>query len=245
MQRATTHLISATATATAVKETPATTGISLATLAEQLTLAEASDVEVFAARWAHGFFVWLGAWAQSAAREDESPDGRKPHATCNVRSPLDDAPRSQSAIEERSELFVYPLRKRVESELAFVSIGRLAGNDVAIRDETISKFHAYVKPDAFGSFVLLQDGRSRNGTFVDGARVARRGEGEPMLLASGQHVRFGSVSMSYLAADAVLELVRAHDATHEATRGHPFPRNAFSPMPTLSFPSFLGETTHE
>lgn len=223
---------------------PTTTGIPLATLAERLTLAEASDVDAFAAHWAPSFFLWLGAWASAAAREDDNPTSRRLHPTYNARSPLD-IPRAQSAIEERTELFVYPVRKRAESALAFVSIGRLAGNDIAIRDDTISKFHAYMKPDASGMFALLQDGRSRNGTFVDGARVARRGEGDPMQLRTGQHVRFGSVSMSFLDAASVLQLVRAHDASREAARAHPFPRASFAPTPAYPFPSFITETTRE
>lgn len=231
-----------TTTTTSIATT--TTGIPLATIAEQLTLAETSDVDVFAERWAPAFFLWLGAWASAAARDDDSPTHRRPHPTFNARSPLE-VPRAQSAIEERTELFVYPVRRRPQSELAFVSIGRLAGNDVAIRDDTISKFHAYVKPDASGMFTLLQDGRSRNGTFVDGTRVARRGEGDPVPLRTGQHVRFGSVSMSYLDAASVLQLARAHDASRVAARAHPFPRTSFSPTPAYPFPSFLSETTRE
>src|SRR5687768_6857597 len=38
--------------------------------------------------------------------------------------------------------YVHPVRRQPDSLHPFVSIGRLQGNDVAFRDETVSKFHA-------------------------------------------------------------------------------------------------------
>lgn len=229
-----------------------TTGIPLGAFAEQLTLAEASDPMVLARRFASGFFLWLGTWAK-ASREDETPTGRHRPQRRSFAIPRDvrglsvDAhtARAQSAIEELPEIFLYPVRRRADSDLAFVSIGRLAGNDLAVRDDTVSKFHAYIKadPDAEGAFVLLQDGRSRNGTFVDGVRVARRGEGPPTVLRAGQHVRFGSVSMSFVDATALLQLVRTHDATRARARAlslsSDLPRASAAPTPAFRSPALL------
>lgn len=212
-----------------------TTGILLATLAERLSLAEVSDPAVLAAHHAPAFFAWLGAWGPRA-QEDEQPTTRRrrPHGTGEI-GVLPDAidlswqrgPRAgpQSAILEHVDLLLFPVRRRPGSELRFVSIGRLVGNDIAVCDDTISKFHAYVKPDDTGALVLLQDGRSRNGTFVDGARVARRGEGEPTRLSSGQHVRIGSVAMSFLDAAAVLRLAQQRMG---GPRRPPLPRQPHS-----------------
>lgn len=103
---------------------------------------------------------------------------------------------------------VFPIKRLATSQFPFVSIGRLDGNDIALGDPTVSKFHAYLKADESGAFVLLQDGRSQNGTFVDGLGVAQRHVGPPTLLTSGQNVRFGSVSLAYLDAQAVMRLAQ-------------------------------------
>lgn len=106
-------------------------------------------------------------------------------------------------------MLAFPIAKRDDSELSFVSIGRLAGNDVVLPSESISKFHAYVKADESGALVLLQDGRSSNGTFVDGQPVGRRGEGPPTLLRNGCAVRFANLSMVTVDYEALIKLARA------------------------------------
>ena len=40
---------------------------------------------------------------------------------------------------------VLPVRRRPESAHNFISVGRVAGNDVCLFDATVSKFHAYFK----------------------------------------------------------------------------------------------------
>lgn len=128
-----------------------------------------------------------------------------------------EAVRSDTAeFDIAAEMRVFALRKRPESLLPFVSIGRLDGNDIALPAEGVSKFHAYVKADANGELLLLQDGRSTNGTFVDGERVARRGEGPGVLLRPGAQVRFGNISMLFLDLNGVLRLARAMPAAVRA-----------------------------
>lgn len=102
-------------------------------------------------------------------------------------------------------IVTYPVRRRPESDLAFIGIGRLDGNDIAIFDDTLSKFHAYVKEGPERTFTI-QDGKSRNGTTVDDVAVAPRGAGPPTILKSGQRVRFGSVTTTFLDATAVVAL---------------------------------------
>lgn len=112
-------------------------------------------------------------------------------------------------VDVHSEMLAFPIAKRPESQLSFVSIGRIAGNDIILPSESISKFHAYVKPDELGAFALLQDGRSSNGTFVDGEPVGRRGERRPTRLRNGCAVRFANLSMVTVDWDALLKLSRA------------------------------------
>jgi pSer/pThr/pTyr-binding forkhead associated (FHA) protein len=100
----------------------------------------------------------------------------------------------------------YPLVRRPVSTFPFVSIGRVDGNDVALVDECVSKFHAYVKEQPDG--VFLQDARSRNGCTVDGHPVAVRGQGPPTKLKSGARVAFGAVATTFYDADGVIALAR-------------------------------------
>ncbi|HEY4222722.1 MAG TPA: FHA domain-containing protein [Myxococcota bacterium] len=103
-------------------------------------------------------------------------------------------------------VIAYPIRRRPKSEHAFVSVGRINGNDIAIADETVSKFHAFLRetPDGF----TVQDARSRNGTTVEGAPVPGRGLGPPTLLLPSQSVRFGGVTTIFMTPAGLIELAR-------------------------------------
>lgn len=115
-------------------------------------------------------------------------------------------PGIESETTSDTMVVVHPLARRPSSEHPFVSIGRIDKNDVCIADESVSKFHAYVKESA-GSYVL-QDARSRNGTTLDGALVPGRGLGDPLPLRSGQSMRLGGVDATFLDAKAALELIQ-------------------------------------
>jgi hypothetical protein len=130
----------------------------------------------------------LGPMRTRDARQDENADDK---------------------ITGETQILVFALRRQTGSEHPFVSVGRVDGNDVAIVDETVSKFHAYFKEGGPNGGVLVQDARSRNGTFVDDKPVAARGSGPPSPVARGQSVRFGSVSTVFLDAAGVFELLQA------------------------------------
>lgn len=110
---------------------------------------------------------------------------------------------------ERTAL-VIPLRRRPENEHAFISIGRLDGNDITIAHASVSKFHAYVKQQE-RSFAL-QDARSRNGTTLDGVPVPARGGGGPVALKDGQHIKLGAVELTCASAARLLDLLRRRAA---------------------------------
>jgi hypothetical protein len=103
------------------------------------------------------------------------------------------------------DIGVMPLSRKATSGNPFVCIGRLDGNDVCLPDDTVSKLHALVREDQRGVLTLL-DARSKNGTWLDGALVPARGEGDALLLKSGQTVRFGSVTTTYYDAIALHEM---------------------------------------
>ncbi len=137
--------------------------------------------DAFRAKHGPAFFVRHGAaMTRAYAREATRAGGKlaEPEATGEI-------------------LFrVFPLLRRPGSEFPFVSIGRDASSDVVVPDASVSKFHAYVKEEQ-GRF-LVQDARSRNGTFLGDIPVPARGGGSPVALVPGATIRFGSVGMSFL-----------------------------------------------
>ena len=101
--------------------------------------------------------------------------------------------------------FLVPIVRREGSQMAFVSIGRLDGNDVVFPDITVSKFHAYIR-EVDGNY-LLQDGGSHNGTFVNDAPVLAQKQGPATPLRSGDSVRFGTVQCRFIDAAGVIQLL--------------------------------------
>ena len=99
---------------------------------------------------------------------------------------------------------VYPLRSRAGSEGNLVTIGREARHDVVIADPSVSRFHAFAKCEADGTF-LMQDMGSTNGTSVNGASVPPRGAGPPTLVKPGDTVRIGQVEFTFSGARALHE----------------------------------------
>lgn len=134
---------------------------------------------------------------------------RGPRVAHQTQRHVDAVASDTAPFELEPEMLVFALRKKAASDLSFVSIGRLPGNDIVLPSERVSKFHAYVKADETGAFTLLQDGRSANGTFVDGERVQRRGEGPPTPLRNGAPVRFANLSMVTVDFDGLMKLANA------------------------------------
>jgi len=73
-----------------------------------------------------------------------------------------------------------------------LTVGRTDGADVALDwDGEVSRVHAELQPVG-GAWTLVDDGLSRNGTFVNGERVTGRRR-----LQDGDVLRFGGVSAVY------------------------------------------------
>jgi pSer/pThr/pTyr-binding forkhead associated (FHA) protein len=78
--------------------------------------------------------------------------------------------------------------RRVDSRA--VTIGRGGQNDIALEDDFASARHAKVEPRRDG--VWVEDIGSTNGTFVNGARIAK-----PRRLAPGDVIRVGGTDLRY------------------------------------------------
>jgi pSer/pThr/pTyr-binding forkhead associated (FHA) protein len=138
---------------------------------------------------------------QRSANKSRLQVPERPSRTLVTRAP------SNSQELPPSRYLVFPVRKTERSLIArFYAVGQTRNNDIVIRDVSISKFHAFFLDANDGGF-LLQDARSTNGTFVNGVRVPRQGQGEPIALAPGDQIRFGTVELSFVDAEMFRELV--------------------------------------
>jgi hypothetical protein len=91
---------------------------------------------------------------------------------------------------------VYPLAKSGSNPWSDrILVGRASNNDVVIRNDRISKLHAYFQAGTRGGW-RVHDARSANGTRVDGVLVPPGEEG--LEVKSGQMVMFGTVAVQVL-----------------------------------------------
>ncbi|OUM03410.1 FHA domain-containing protein [Variovorax sp. JS1663] len=81
------------------------------------------------------------------------------------------------------------------------TIGRASGNDVVIDADQVSRLHAQISVGP--AFVTIKDMGSRNGTFVNDARI------DSQVLANGDNIRVGACEMRFLAGDQEYTQVEA------------------------------------
>ena len=86
--------------------------------------------------------------------------------------------------------FAVPFRKPIasQSDPKRLSIGRSSDQDIVLRNETVSKFHAWLERSSDGAYHVADAG-SRNGTRLNGRNVVAG----PLPIAPGDAVRFGTV----------------------------------------------------
>jgi hypothetical protein len=130
-------------------------------------------------------------------------DARADAAMHSQRSPAFNA--GQVALRlVRGPNFAIPVRKRPGAGKAFterVSVGRARNNDVVLRHESISKFHAWFRRDEEGHF-YVGDAASRNGTRVNGELL-----GAPRLLVPGDEISFGTLEALFCPAEVLWEAI--------------------------------------
>jgi len=87
---------------------------------------------------------------------------------------------------------IYPLTKSGSNPWSDrVLVGRASNNDIVLRNDRISKLHAYFQCGARGVW-RLYDAKSANGTRVDGASVPPGEDG--IEIQNGQILMFGTVA---------------------------------------------------
>jgi hypothetical protein len=167
------------------------------TLRTLATLTMGMGADEVSAKVCEAFFVFHG-------RSDtlQAPQGRPRTKT------VIDAVSPAGSVRRPSEFTVFALRVTGRSPFPnFISVGRVAKNDVVIDDGSLSRYHAFLRRGDNGEY-SIQDAGSRNGTKVDDTPVPVRGSGEPVTLKSGSTVRIGGVSVSFLSAQDLLNLMR-------------------------------------
>lgn len=104
------------------------------------------------------------------------------------------------------EPLVYAVKKSNNKANAFamgITVGRTETNDIAIDDESVSRFHAWFAEGPQGW--KLTDAESRNGTWVGALKLE---PSKPVVLQSGTRIRFGAVDMTFLLPDAFADYLK-------------------------------------
>ncbi len=92
-----------------------------------------------------------------------------------------------------SNLEVFPLVKKPGAPFAdMITVGRTANNDVVLNHITVSRFHAYFRHKGDGW--TLSDAGSKNGSFLEAARLEPRKERG---IESGDRIRVGDVEVTF------------------------------------------------
>lgn len=105
---------------------------------------------------------------------------------------------------EFDQTLVCPIEKRPGANefTMFVTIGRAPNNDIVLASQDVSKFHGYLTRS--GGAWQLYDGKSRNGTFVDEARLE---PGKPHALELNALIRFGGLPARFVDAATLAHAV--------------------------------------
>lgn len=83
--------------------------------------------------------------------------------------------------------------KQIKLRKPETSVGRASGNDIVIRHERVSRFHAMLVVD--GPFVTIKDLASSNGVYVNDIKV------ETQHLVDGDSISIGGCRMRFLAGN--------------------------------------------
>ncbi|HWE28191.1 MAG TPA: FHA domain-containing protein [Polyangia bacterium] len=157
------------------------------TLAE---LAQSSTRDEFAAKLPHLFLVL----EQALADEDVGFATQVVDPVSFKRTMARRAPNIEVLPVVKAPAHPYPDR---------VSVGRARNCDIVMRDPSVSKLHAHFRVG--GPTVDLVDIDSQNGTRVNGRALAPH---QPVQVANGDIVLFGSVACKLVDAAALYDLLR-------------------------------------
>ncbi len=149
------------------------------------------DVEAFEARHGGGFLILTATGFGS------------PADTSSTQMFLEGVDKNGCANTAGMQLLVFPLI----SDIHIVTLGRAPNNNVVISDPSVSRLHALVKRSDSGVYMLLDAG-STNGSSVNGAAVAVRGQGSPIALKARDKVCIGQVEFTFVDVRELCDFVQ-------------------------------------
>lgn len=106
---------------------------------------------------------------------------------------------------QEGEAVVFDVKKDPKKQNAFamgVTIGRIDTNDVPLDDVSVSRFHAWLQQDR--KEWVLSDAESKNGTFLNGARLAPKQKG---IVKDKSKLKFGEVEVTFFSVDALISMM--------------------------------------
>lgn len=113
------------------------------------------------------------------------------------------------------EWIVYPLVKRPNALFPEqISVGRTRGTDICLNYPDVSNFHAYFSVPPAGQKYMLTDAGSKNGTTVDGVRLAAK---KSEVVEDGAQIKFSVHETIFYMPKGFYDLIE-HE--HKALRGN-------------------------
>lgn len=100
-----------------------------------------------------------------------------------------------------------------------ITLGRASNNDLVVRYQNVSKFHAYLSLGYDGALAGLVDAGSTNGTFIRDVQVASRANALP--LDSGVELRFSDLKAVYLEPASFYQYLTESVITDGLSSGRP------------------------
>lgn len=102
---------------------------------------------------------------------------------------------------------VIKLIKGSSSHNAFalgITVGRVTNNDVALPDDSVSRFHAFFQFDERKKEWTITDAESKNGTFHEEVRLVAN---QHVPLRDGSRLRFGDMRVQFLLPASFLAML--------------------------------------
>jgi len=123
---------------------------------------------------------------------------RPPNEVSQRRIHVTDVSGTREPDFETGDAVAIEVLKAATNKFPFgITIGHAESNDIVIRHQQVSRFHAYIQT-ANGKHVLV-DADSKNGTVLDGVRLE---PSKPALLSPRATIALGSVILDYFEPEA-------------------------------------------
>ncbi len=132
----------------------------------------------------HGIVTWLeDEWHYT---DNSSRNGTFREGSRISEIAIDGPQTLQLAGKSGPEITIAPAVDLLTEPLAAMTLGRAPDNDIVVDDREVSRYHVRVTLAADGGIEITDLG-SRNGTFVNGARVERATLDESDVVSVGSH----------------------------------------------------------